>query len=273
MGISVLMSVYEKEKPAYLEEALRSLEQQSRKPEEIVLVEDGPLPTELERVVQAFEQKEDSIRRRVIRLPENILLGRALAEGLKACSEELVARMDSDDIAVPERFERQLSYMEQHPETAVLGGLIEEFDTADPTSRRVKHMPLTPKELRSYSRYRNPVNHMTVMFRKSAVEAAGGYRHFPYLEDYDLWSRMLARGEHFANLDTVLVRARTEKSFYGRRGGFAYFRRYRKLRQQQKRLGLLSSAEYAKAVLLTAGMTLAPRGLRSLFYRKVLRKC
>lgn len=272
MGISVLMSVYEKEKPAYLQEALTSLEEQTKKPEEIVLVEDGPLPKELEAVVQVFEKTEDSIRRKVIRLPENILLGRALAEGMKACSEELVARMDSDDIAVPERFELQFEYMKNHPKTAVLGGLIEEFDTADPTCRRVKHMPIAWEELRSYSRYRNPVNHMTVMFRKSAVEAAGGYRHFPYLEDYDLWTRMLAGGERFANLDTVLVRARTEKSFYGRRGGFAYFQRYRKLRVQQRKLGLLSPGEYGKAVLLTAGMTLAPSSLRSLFYRKALRR-
>ncbi len=272
MGFSVLMSVYEKEKPAYLTEALKSLEAQTLKPDEIVLVEDGALPEALEAVVKSFEEKADTIRRKVVRLPENILLGRALREGLKACSEDLVARMDSDDIAVPERFELQLQYLENHPEVAVLGGLIEEFDPADPAYRRVKHMPITWEELRAYSRYRNPVNHMTVMFRKSAVEAAGSYRHFPGLEDYDLWTRMLARGETFANLDTVLVRARTEKSFYGRRGGLAYCGRYLKLRRQQKSLGLLNAGEYLKAVILTAGMTLAPSKLRGLLYRKALRK-
>ncbi len=273
MKFSVLMSVYEKEKPAHLREALKSLEEQTRKPDEIVLVEDGPLPEELEAVVKAFEADADKkIEKKVVRLPENLLLGRALAEGLKACSQDLVARMDSDDIAVPERFALELTYMEEHPEITVLGGLIEEFDPAEPGRERIKHMPLTPEAIRSYSRYRNPVNHMTVLFRKSAVLAAGSYRHFPGLEDYDLWIRMLARGEHFANLDAVLVRARTEKSFYGRRGGLSYWRGYMRLRREQRDFGLLTFGEYVTAVLATTVMTLSPGSLRGVFYRKALRR-
>lgn len=286
MGFSVLMSVYEKEKPQYLREALKSVIDQSLQPDQIVLVEDGRLPDELEDVVKEFEVRLNEDGREpeekelgqlltkldVVRLPQNQKLGRALAEGLRRCDNELVARMDTDDIAEPDRFEIQYRYMIEHPETAVSGGLMEEFDPEDDSYRKIKTMPTGKAAIAKYSRYRNPVNHMTVMFRKTEVEAAGGYRHYPYLEDYDLWIRMMARGCGFSNIDKVFVKARTERNIYKRRGGMDYCRQYMKLRKEQRSLGLLNSREYMTAVLLTMGMTLQPSWMRKLVYQKALRK-
>ena len=287
MGFSVLMSVYKKEKPEYLREALESVINQTLPPDEIVLVEDGPLTAELDKVVDDIEAllrqkaemtqhgqsyKERLPQLKVVKLEQNQQLGRALAEGLKHCTNELVARMDTDDIAVSDRFEVQYRYMEEHPEIAVSGGLMEEFDPADESYRKVKNMPTSKENIKSYSRYRNPVNHMTVMFRKAKVEAAGGYRHFPFLEDYDLWIRMQAKGCEFANIDKVFVRARTERDIYKRRGGRKYCRQYLELRKQQRQLGLLNIKEYTVAIVLTIGMTLQPSWLRKLVYQRALRK-
>lgn len=280
MGFSVLMSVYKKEKPEYLREALESVINQTLPPDEIVLVEDGPLTPELDAVldeiasklIQKQSYKDTKLQLRVVKLEQNQQLGRALAEGLKHCTNELVARMDTDDIAVSDRFEVQHRYMAEHPEIAVSGGLMEEFDPADESYRKVKNMPTSKENIKSYSRYRNPVNHMTVMFRKAKVEEAGGYRHFPFLEDYDLWTRMQAKGCEFANIDKVFVRARTERDIYKRRGGRKYCRQYLELRKQQRQLGLLNIKEYTVAIVLTIGMTLQPSWLRKLVYQRALRK-
>jgi len=283
---SVLMSVYKKEKPQYLREALESVINQSLQPDEIVLVEDGLLTDELENIVKQFEDKinggsnqsEDEklgqpfLKLKVIRLPQNRKLGLALAEGLRYCTNELVARMDTDDIAEPDRFEIQYRYMSEHQEIAVSGGLMEEFDPADADYRKIKNMPTEKVAIARYSRYRNPVNHMTIMFRKTKVEEAGGYRHYPHLEDYDLWTRMLAKGFEFSNIDRVFVKARTEKNIYKRRGGMEYCKQYLALRKQQKKLGLLTWGEYIVAVILTIGMTLQPSWMRKLVYQKALRR-
>ena len=280
MGFSVLMSVYKKEKPEYLREALESVINQPLPPDEIVLVEDGPLTPELDAVldeiasklIQKQSYKDTKLQLRVVKLEQNQQLGRALAEGLKHCTNELIVRMDTDDIAVSDRFEVQYRYMAEHPEIAVSGGLMEEFDPADESYRKVKNMPTSKENIKSYSRYRNPVNHMTVMFRKAKVEEAGGYRHFPFLEDYDLWTRMQAKGCEFANIDKVFVRARTERDIYKRRGGRKYCRQYLELRKQQRQLGLLNIKEYTVAIVLTIGMTLQPSWLRKLVYQRALRK-
>lgn len=269
MAFSVLMSVYKKEHPEYLDEALKSVFAQTLPPDEVVLIEDGPLTEELWRVIAEYGRRYPVLR--TYRFKENVQLGRALAKGVELCSNELVARMDTDDIAVPERFEKQCHYMQEHPEIAACGGWLEEFNDAG-TYSRTKRMPENGGELMKYARYRNPLNHMTVMFRRSSVLAAGNYEHFPLLEDYHLWSRMLVAGGELYNLPCVLVRMRTNDGMYDRRGGAEYFRQYRKLRRKQRELGLLKPWEYAAALALTAGMTLQPTGLRKAVYRRMLRK-
>lgn len=283
--ISVLISVYRKENPAWFARALRSITlDQTRPPEEVVLVADGPLTEELESEIRLFREElmaasgkgdaavsgrdagHGTVCFRLIRLPQNRQLGRALQAGLGYCRGELIARMDTDDIAKPERLKHQEEFMEAHPEIAVCGGEIAEFET-EGEILRVKHMPEKPEALRRYGKFRNPLNHMTVMFRKDAVEQAGGYKHFPLLEDYHLWSRMLAAGDRFANLPEVLVEARIGSDFAKKRGGWEYFLRYKKLRSLQFRRGYLNCAEYAVSLLATFIMTMQPGRMREKVYR------
>lgn len=268
MGFSVLMSVYAKEKPEYFRQALESVVKQTLIPDEIVLIKDGALTRELEDVVLEFQTKYEILR--TFQFKTNVQLGRALAKGVEMCQHDLIARMDTDDIAVSDRFEKQYQYMMEHPEISVLGGWMEEFND-EGTYSKIKRMPETSAELRSYAKYRNPLNHMTVMFRKEAVLQAGNYRHFPYLEDYDLWSRMLAKEMKFYNLQAALVKMRNNNDVYERRGGRMYFKQYMKLRKEQKSLGLFRFMEYMLALVLTAGMTLQPTKLRRTMYRSVLR--
>lgn len=263
------MSVYAKEKPEYLREAMDSVLHQTLMPDEIVLVKDGILTPELEQVVCEYQEKYSGLH--TFQFETNVQLGRALAKGVELCQNDLVARMDTDDIAVPNRFQMQYEYMMAHPEIVALGGWMEEFND-EGTYSKVKQMPETDEALRSYARYRNPLNHMTVMFRRQDVLEVGNYRHFPYLEDYDLWSRLLMRPGKLHNLPMVLVKMRNNNSVYERRGGFSYFKQYMSLRKVQKEIGLTSGSEYLIALLLTLGMTLQPTFLRKFVYQKILRK-
>lgn len=269
-GFSVLMSVYCKEKPEYLRAAIESVVHQTLMPNEIVLVEDGPLTEELNELIRELKTQYNILR--PIQLPKNVQLGRALAEGVKNCQYALIARMDTDDIAVPNRFEMQYCYMQKHPEVAVVGGYIEEFDDNDDEYHKIKSMPCKHEAIRKYARYRNPINHMTVMYRKEAILGSGNYTHFPFLEDYELWSRVLKEKYVFANLPHVLVKARTNSGIYQRRGGRAYCKTYMQLRKMQREYGLLTWTEYQVAKVLTFIMTRQPTFLRKLLYRKTLRK-
>lgn len=268
MSFSVLMSVYQKENPEYLKEALQSVFFQTLPPQEVILVKDGPLTEGLEGIIRTYEKNYPQLV--VCPLDENVGLGRALQQGIAHCSYDLVARMDTDDIAVASRFEKQYQYMCEHPEIAVTGGLMEEFDD-EGNIRQMKHMPEDQQEILKYARLRNPLNHMTVMFRKADVLQAGGYRHFPYLEDYDLWSRMLAGGAQFYNIQEVLVKARISEQLYERRGGYGYCRNYLQLRRQQRNQGLLTLGQYVKACIVTMGITLISGSFRQKIYGKYLR--
>lgn len=262
--ISVLMSVYKKENPAFLKTSLDSIYAQTLKADEIVLVEDGEIPEALEAVISQYPDIH------IMRLEKNVQLGRALEAGVKVCQHELVARMDTDDVMMPDRLEKQYRFMMEHTDIVACGGDIAEFTVEDMILRE-KHMPTSPQDLYRYGKKRNPLNHMTVMFRKPVIEAVGGYRHFPGLEDYDLWSRLLANGYKIANIPEILVKARIGDSFASRRGGWAYFKRYLQLRKEQHRIGYLSTKEYIVACVLTFGMTVMPEKLREKAYA-VLRK-
>ena len=275
MGISVLMSVYKKEKPEYFKAALESVIHQTLQPNEILVVKDGPLTTELEQVLKDTERflKEtgNKIDLRTYQFEENVQLGRALRKGVELCEYEFIARMDTDDIACPERLQKQYDYMIAHKDVAALGGYMEEFCN-DNSFSNIKTMPCCAAELRSYARFRNPLNHMTVMLRKEVVLMVGNYRHYLFLEDYDLWSRILSMGYEIENLPEVLVRARVGNELYGRRGGFSYCKRYLKLRRAQHRWGLTNFAEWMIACAITIAVTIIPSGARKQVYQKVLRK-
>lgn len=267
----MLMSVYIKEKPEFLERALESIYNQTLKPKEVILVKDGLLNEELETIISKETRKfnESNIDFTCIQLKKNMGLGTALQTGLEKCDCDYIARMDSDDIAVSDRFEKQVDYIKKNPQISVVGGYINEF-IEEGKIIRTKTMPLKYKELYKYGKYRNPLNHMTVFFRKKDVIDSGGYQPMKGLEDYYLWSRMLAKGYKISNIDKVLVNARLG-DFSNRRGGIGYFLTYIKLRRTQNKLHYTNILEFIIGVMFTALITLAPNSIRGRLY-KVLRK-
>jgi len=268
--VSVLMSVYIKEKPEYFKAAMDSVLAQTYPASEIMLIQDGPLTEELYALINQYQSQYPEVVR-TFAFEQNQQLGRALAKGVELCSNELVARMDTDDIAMPDRIEKQVAYMESHPEVHVLGGAIREFND-EGTTDRVKYMPQTQDEILNYVKNRNPLNHMTVMFRRSAILEVGNYQHFPYLEDYSLWSRMLSKGYQIRNIEDVIVRARTSMALVRRRSGWSYFKDFAKLRKFQHELGLTTVLEYMISMAGTFVVLMQPGFVKELAYKKVLRK-
>ena len=265
---SVLMSLYIKEKPEYLRLAVDSMLNQTVKPDEIVIVEDGPLTDALYAVLDEYGDKITRIRNE-----KNLGLGLALNVGLKACRNELVARMDTDDISKPERCEAQLQYFEQHPETDIVGGDIAEFigDESNIVAKRV--VPQRNVEIREYMKKRCAFNHMSVMYKKTAVEAAGGYQDWFWNEDYYLWIRMWLNGAVFRNTGTVLVNVRTGEEMYQRRGGKKYFKSEKGLQDYMLEHGMIGFGTYAMNVSKRfVVQEMLPNSVRGLVFRKFARK-
>lgn len=269
---SVLMSIYDKEQPTYFKQSLESILSQTAKTEDIVLVCDGPLTPELDAVIEEYTQSYPDLFH-IIRLAENGGLGKALNRGLPECRHELVARLDTDDIALPDRMEKQLEAFDLHPEISFLSCAVKEFqndDIHDITA--IKSLPLTHEELLAYAKKRSPINHPAVMFKKSAVLAVGGYRHFPYFEDYDLWVRMLQNGAKAMNLEEPLLLMRAGQAMYSRRGGFQYLKCVYRFRKHLWKCKFSSFGDFVVTMFGQTLVCLMPNGLRMKVYQKLLRK-
>lgn len=213
--LAVLMAVYHKVDPRQLKESIDSVMNQTRPADEFVLVKDGPLTPELDDVIAGYG---DALT--VVALPTNEGVGAAMGPGLEAVTCEFTARMDSDDICLPQRFEKQLAWFEQHPETDALGAAMIEFtENADGkyVDLGVRAMPEHAIEIRRYAKINSPINQPAVMFRTQSVREAGGYQPIKNLEDYDLWARMLASGMRLHNLPEPLVRFRLDEAVFTRR--------------------------------------------------------
>lgn len=270
-GFSVLMSVYVKEQPEYLRMALESnLDHQTRKPNELVLVCDGPLNEELYAVIESFEQRHPQILR-VFRREENEGLGKALNFGLEQCSYDLVARSDSDDICYARRFEMQIAYLEKHPEISVVSGAIHEFEKNPSEDGRMKHMPCTHEEICRYVKSRNPINHMAAAFRKSDVQKVGSYQHLFYLEDYYLWVRMIASGMKMGNLKECLVHARVGNGMAKRRGDRRQIAGWRELNRYMLEHGMTTGAGCCMSMLRIYVWCAVPASIRTQVYDRLLR--
>ena len=190
---SVLFSVYFKENPEFFDRALESVYNQSVRADEWVIVKDGPIPQELQDVIDKYKQFED-VTIKEVQLEQNKGLGVALSYGVPECSYELIARMDTDDISVPNRFELQLAEFEKDPELDLCGGQIIEFETEENTPIAERKVPLTQDEIVEFQRTRSAFNHVTVMFKKSKVLEAGNYKDCPLMEDDMLWVDMILAG-------------------------------------------------------------------------------
>ena len=265
------MSVYYKEEPSCLREAMDSMFQQTVPPEEFLLVCDGPLNEGLDEVIrEELELHPDSLR--VVRLEENGGLGKALQRGLKECRNDLVARMDSDDISLTGRCEKQLQYLEEHPEVSIVGGWISEFQSDPAVTYSERIVPENHKEIVEFSKSRNPFNHMTVMYRKKDILDVGGYQHFPFLEDYFLWVRLFLKGYRGHNLPENLVCARVGNGMIGRRSGMEYARTQKRLFSYMLGKGYITKMQYLKAVTVRTAVSVTPDSFKELFYKKILRK-
>lgn len=222
VNYSVLMSVYYKEKAEHLRESMVSILNQTVSTNDFVLVCDGPLNQALDMVINDMQKEFGSVLN-VIRLEKNSGLGNALNEGLKYCKNEIIARMDSDDIAFKDRCERQLKCFEDRNDISIVSGSVLEFEQSVDKVTGKRKVPLTYEEICIYSRRRNPFNHPAVMIKKCDVELVGGYsEQFPLFEDYYLWIRMLKSGCKAMNLEEPLLYMRTPSDMYKRRGGVEY---------------------------------------------------
>lgn len=266
---SVCMSVYHRDDPVWLQQAVESILQQTRLPAQIVLVVDGPVGAELEQVICRYEAAERFL---VIRLAENQGLGNARRVGLAHCSHDLVAMMDSDDLSLPDRFEKQLAVFAAEPELSIVGGQIAEFMETPEQVVGIRSVPCRDGQIRSELKVRCPFNHVTVMVRKSHVDAAGGYLDWFSNEDYYLWIRMYLSGCRFANVDQVLVNVRVGSDMYRRRGGWKYFRSELGIQNymlQHKVIGLGSyCVNVAKRLIV---QVLLPNRIRGWVFRKFAR--
>ncbi|MGI9946660.1 glycosyltransferase [Vibrio hyugaensis] len=266
MKFSVLLSVYTKENPTYLKEALDSIwDKQTLKPDQIVLVKDGPLCSDLEDEVLSWKHKLGDVFT-LVELPQNIGLGGALNAGLKACSYELVARMDTDDIALPIRFEKQVRFMFRNPEIAASSATLEEWDENFTNRISERKLPADCSELRKFAIRRSPLSHPVSIFRKSIIESVGGYPDLRKAQDYALWSLLLSKGHRLTNLPDTLLKMRSGKELLIRRGYF-YFKQECRLMCYQKEIGFLSRKDLMINTSLKAVLRLSPPFTKKLIYR------
>lgn len=267
---SVLLSVYQNEQSGNLKDALESISlNQSIEPNEIILVKDGLLTPELEEMISRLEKRIDYLK--VFGYKKNQGLGYALNFGLKRCTNELVFRMDTDDIACPNRFKTQLKYFAKNPEIAILGSKIEEFNQNPGDLEQFRNVPLTSEEIQKNKFRRNPFNHMTVLYKKSVVEEVGGYKDMPGYEDYYLWMRLL---KHYKgiNLDKSLVFARIGNDMMKRRHGLEFFKKEFQFQRRLLAENLISPLSFYKNLIIRCFPRVLPIYILKIIYSKILRK-
>ncbi len=270
---SVLMAVYKNDSPEYLELALRSIyDDQTKKPDEIVVIFDGPITTELQDVLDQFRTGKENF---VKYYPQEINrgLGEALRIGSEMCTGDYILRMDADDISVPTRFEKQMAYIEQHPEISVVGTDIAEFDhSPDEPNTRVRICPENHDDIVRMCKRRNPMNHVSVCIRKSELMRCGGYKTLLLLEDYYLWIRMIGMGAILANINEPLVAVRVGNGFNTKRGSKERIRGWKVLQDNMTEYGIISRKEALLNMVYIRIFVYMPAFLKKLVYSLLLRK-
>lgn len=241
--LSVLMSIYSRDRPEYLDVAIESIISQTRPPDEIVVVKDGPLTNELSCIIKQWQQKRPGLFK-VVSLTENCGLGVALQEGLKACSYDIVARMDADDISCPDRFEKQLKFLQENPDVAVVSSWMAYFEDNPDNIVFIRQMPQGHEDIKKIARCRNPVLHPPVMFRRSEVESVGGYTDLRRNQDYYLWARMLLKSSKITCIPEPLYKFRCNHDFLKRRTSLQHTISMIKLQNEFLKMGFISLPQY-----------------------------
>ena len=267
--VSVLISVYAKEQPEYLEAAVMSMINQTLMAKEIVIVRDGTLTRELENTLILLQNKYPIIK--LFGYEKNRGLGLALKYGVEKCQCDLIARMDTDDISVPDRLELQVTAFEEEPTLDIVGGQIDEFEKDPKIVSGSRRVPLEHNDIVKYQRRRSALNHVTVMFKKESVLKAGNYEHAPLMEDDALWLNMISAGCKMRNLSQVLAHVRVGAGMVSRRGGMSYFRHYEKARKKALSRNQIGTVDYGVTVLVQLIVCLLPSSLRRAVFRIALR--
>jgi glycosyltransferase involved in cell wall biosynthesis len=265
---SLLMSVWGGDDPEFLDAAFRSaVHDQTRRPDDVVLVQDGPVPPPLARVIGEL-MESSPVPTTLLALDANVGLGVALDQGMSACAHDIVARMDADDIALPHRFAVQVPLVEQGID--LLGSSLLEFgdDPTDVVGRRVP--PIDPETIVRYARFHQPFNHPTVVYRRSAVEAAGGYRHLALMEDYLLFAKMIGQGARVGNVAEPLVLYRVGAGAYARRGGVTLLKSELRLQRRLLEMGFTNRVQFVRNMVVRGGYRLVPEPARRAAYRLLI---
>ncbi|WP_445406878.1 glycosyltransferase [Acinetobacter seifertii] len=272
MNFSVLMSLYYKENVIFLDECFKSIWlNQEVKPNEIVLILDGPIGEELQNCVQYWTNQIGPVLK-VIPLPHNVGLGKALNEGIKHCSNEWVFRMDTDDICTADRFKKQVAFIQQHPDVVLFSGQVMEFDQNISDANVLKAVPVTYEEIKEFAKKRCPFNHMAVAYKRDVILGLGGYQHHLFMEDYNLWLRVIGNNYRVANLPDVLLYARVGNGMHARRKGFQYIKSEKQLLDLKKQLKLQNPVYANMLFLIRSAFRLLPANMLGRIYNTFLRK-
>ncbi len=266
---SVIMPIYNGDNAAHVSEAIQSLYDQTLRAHEIVIIQDGPIYEELHEVLKSWMVKMPEIKHVVLKVNQG--LSGALNAGIDAASHEWLARMDADDICLPHRFEKQVDYIMTHPEISILGSWIVEYDENMEEEIATRKLPETHSELMKYAQWRCPFNHMTVMYKKSALLDLGKYKNYGAVgDDYELWARFLMNGYKAANIQENLVNARTGKDFFGnRRRGWKYFKNELREINDLYRLKLINPLQYSFHFITKFIVRMSPPFLVKIIYRGI----
>lgn len=273
MKFSVLMSVYKNDNANYLEESLKSIyDSQTVKPDEIVIVFDGPLTNDLYKVLNNFRDGKEKI---VFYYPQEINrgLGEALKIGTSYCSGDYIFRMDSDDVSDSTRFEKQIEYVMAHPEVDVVGTNIAEFyNSKDEDNKRVRVCPINHSDIVKMCKKRNPMNHVSVCIKKEALIKCGGYENLLLLEDYFLWIKMIASGCTLANINESLVYVRIGNGFHSKRGSKLRIKGWKVLQNYMIKNKMITKRQGHLNMMYIILFTYCPVWLKKIVYKKCLRK-
>lgn len=268
---SVLMSLYAKEKPEYLKLAIKSIIEQTFKPDEIIIVKDGEITSELQCVLDKYVSQYPKLFN-IVGYQKNRGLGYALNYGLEYCNNELIARMDTDDIAKPERCEKQVKVFEEYPELSIVGSSVDEFYKSidNITGRRV--VPSNYQDIYIFAKRRSAFNHPSVMYRKSKVLEFHGYNDLRRNQDVDLFGRMLFGGCKAMNIEESLLWFRSDENLSKRRKSWENTKSYIKTIKGFWKMGYSSFWDYALIILAQTIMFICPISFQNWLYKKFLRK-
>lgn len=266
--VSVLMSIYFKEKPEYFRESLESILKQTYLPNEIVLVKDGFLTNELEKVITEYKEK---INIKIVPLEKNIGLGLALKEGILHCSNEIIIRMDTDDIAVKNRIEKQIEIFNNNENIGIVGSNAYNFANIIGDLKNKSIFPENNFEIIKFAKRRCPFLHPTVAFKKSIVLKVGNYNDLLWFEDYDLFLRILKITKGY-NIQEPLLYFRSNDNLYKRRGGLLYIKREISALTKFYKDGNMSLYYYLTNIVIRFGVRICGNNLRKVIYKNFLRR-